>query len=58
MTQDGRSASEAVYVAGRYGKIYLSSRAVDGPPLPTANGILGSLDFIESRCPECGREEL
>ncbi|MBF6613345.1 MAG: redoxin domain-containing protein [Chloroflexi bacterium] len=58
MTRDGRTASQAVFVAGRYGKIYLSSRASDGPPLPTVNGILGSLDFIESRCPECGREEL
>ena len=57
-TRDRRAASEAVFVAGRYGKIYLSSRASDGPPLPTVNGILGSLDFIESRCPECGREEL
>lgn len=56
--RDGRTASEAVFVAGRYGKIYLSSRASDGPPLPTASGILGSLAFIESRCPECGHEEL
>jgi peroxiredoxin len=58
MAPDGRTASEAVFVAGRYGKIYLSSRASDGPPLPTASGILGSLDFIEARCPECGHEEL
>jgi peroxiredoxin len=58
MTSDGRSASEAVYAAGRFGKVYLSSRASDGPPLPTANDILGSLHFIESQCPECGREEL
>lgn len=57
ITPDGRSVSQAVYVAGRYGKVYLSSRASDGPPLPTADGVLGSLDFIESRCPECGREE-
>lgn len=58
MTSDGRTATEAVFVAGRYGKIYLSSRASDGPPLPTASGVLGSLDFIEARCPECGREQL
>jgi peroxiredoxin len=58
MTPDGRSAYEAIYVAGRYGKSYLSSRTSDGPPLPTADGVLGSLDFIESRCPECGRVEL
>ncbi len=58
MTLDGRSASEAVYVAGPLGELYLSSRASDGPPLPTAAGILGSLDFLESRCPECGLEEL
>jgi len=57
-TPDGRSACEAVYVAGRFGKIYLSSRASDGPPLPTARVILGSIYFIESRCPECGTEEL
>jgi hypothetical protein len=57
-TADGRSACEAVYVAGRFGKIYLSSRASDGPPLPTAHGVLGSLNFIESRCPECGHDEL
>ena len=57
-TADGRSACEAVYVAGRFGKIYLSSRASDGPPLPTARVILGSIYFIESRCPECGRDEL
>jgi hypothetical protein len=57
-TADGRSACEAVYVAGRFGKIYLSSRASDGPPLPTVRVILGSMYFIESRCPECGREEL
>ena len=58
MTPDGRTASEAVFVAGRYGKVYLSSRASDGPPLPAVSGILRSLDFIESRCPECGRDEL
>ena len=58
MTRDWRTASEAVFVVGRYGKVYLSSRASDGPPLHTVSGILGSLDFIESRCPECGREEL
>jgi peroxiredoxin len=58
MTSDGRTASEAVFVVGRYGKVYLSSRASDGPPLPAVSGILRSLDFIESRCPECGREEL
>lgn len=58
MTRDGRAVSEAVFVAGRYGKIYLSSRASDGPPLPMVSGILGSLAFIEARCPECGREEL
>ena len=58
MTLDGRTASEAVFVAGRYGKVYLSSRASDGPPLPEVSGILRSLDFIESRCPECGHDEL
>ena len=57
MTPDGRTASEAVFVAGRYGKVYLSSRASDGPPLPAVSGILRSLDFIESRCPECGHDE-
>jgi peroxiredoxin len=58
MTPDGRTTSEAVFVAGRYGKVYLSSRASDGPPLPAVSGILRSLDFIESRCPECGQDEL
>ena len=58
MTPDGRTACEAVFVVGRYGKVYLSSRASDGPPLPAVSGILRSLDFIESRCPECGHDEL
>lgn len=57
MSQDGRSVCEAVYVAGRFGKVYLSSRACDGPPLPTAQGILSWLYFIESKCPECGWDE-
>jgi peroxiredoxin len=57
VTQDGRSVSEAVYVTGRFGKLYLSSRTSDGPPLPSAAGILGTLRFIEGRCPECGLDE-
>lgn len=52
MTGDGRFAAGAVYVARRFGKVYLSSRSSDGPPLPTAQGILGTLRFIEARCPE------
>jgi peroxiredoxin len=58
MAPDGRSACEAVYVVGRFGKVYLSSRACDGPPLPRAKGILNWLYFIQGRCPECGRDEL
>lgn len=58
MATDGRSVCEAVYVAGRFGKVYMSSRACDGPPLPTADGILGWLYLIESKCPECGHDEL
>jgi peroxiredoxin len=57
MSQDGRSTSRGVYVAGRFGKVYLSSRASDGPPLPTVDGLLGSLRFIEAQCPECGQDE-
>jgi peroxiredoxin len=57
MTPDGRTASQAVFVAGRFGKLYLSSRAADGPPLPTAAGVLGALRYIEARCPECGHDE-
>jgi len=58
MAPDGRTVCEAVFVVGRYGKVYLSARASDGPPLPAVSGILRSLDFIESRCPECGQDEL
>ncbi len=57
VTRDGRTAAQAVYVAGRFGKLYLASRAVDGPPLPSAAGILGMLHFIEAECPECGQNE-
>jgi peroxiredoxin len=57
VTPDGRTADKAAFVAGRFGKLYLSSRAGDGPPLPSAAGILGILRFIEARCPECGRDE-
>ncbi|HEX9987533.1 MAG TPA: redoxin domain-containing protein [Chloroflexia bacterium] len=57
VAQDGRSVCDAVYVAGRFGKLYLASRAGDGPPLPSAAGILGTLRFIEARCPLCGLDE-
>ena len=57
MASDGRSVCEAVYVAGRFGKVYLSSRASDGPPLPQASGILSWLYFIGARCPQCGLDE-
>ena len=57
MAVDGRSVSEAVYVTGRFGKVYLSSRASDGPPLPRAQGILSWLYFIASKCPQCGLHE-
>jgi hypothetical protein len=46
MTGDGRFAAGAVYVAGRFGKVYLSSRSSDGPPLPTAQGILGAVPGV------------
>ncbi len=57
VTPDDRAVTEAVYVAGRFGKVYLSSRATDGPPLPTSHDILGRLHFIEAQCPECGQDE-
>jgi peroxiredoxin len=57
VTPDGRSVCEAVYVIGRFGKVYMSSRAGDGPPLPLASCILRWLYFIEARCPECGLQE-
>lgn len=58
VTLDGRATSEAVYVAGRFGKVYLDSRATDTPSLPMWHGILGALRYIEAQCPECGQYEL
>jgi peroxiredoxin len=57
VTQDGRSECEAVYVAGRFGRLYLASRASDGPPLPSAATILSALRYIEPRYPEWGHDE-
>lgn len=43
----------AVYVTDRYGEVFAAWRTVAGDASPTAQEILGWLEFINRQCPEC-----
>jgi peroxiredoxin len=53
VTPSGEPAA-AVYIADRWGEIYLARRTSADQALPTPQEILEWLHFIAIQCPECG----
>jgi peroxiredoxin len=48
---------QACYITDRFGEVYAASRTIDGNIIPTIEGMLEWLDFIEAQCPECDAPE-